>query len=360
MSDYAEIRRLGKAIQAANESNNTTEIHTLMTLLTKFSATEEILRKTEVGLVVGKLRNHADASVSVAAKNLVRKWKQDVISSSGIKGKPAPTSTASSKATTPSAPDAQPSAPKVAGSTNSSSQNGAATGGTPAPLSATVTPMVSAKASPITSPISATPSRTTTPTAATSTSPPAQPAAAAGPPKKRDVNTDGVKVKPTGDPARDQCTKMLYAALATNSGADSELLLKRAVAIEAFVFQQSGTTNVAYKSKIKSLFLNLGQKSNPGLREAVASGDITIPQICTMSSQDMASEERKAKDRQLQEDNLFKARGAGPMQAETDQFRCGRCKSRKCTYYQMQTRSADEPMTTFVTCTNCENRWKFC
>lgn len=33
---------------------------------------------------------------------------------------------------------------------------------------------------------------------------------------------------------------------------------------------------------------------------------------------------------------------------------------RKTTYYQMQTRSADEPMTTFVTCVNCGNRWKFC
>lgn len=39
-------------------------------------------------------------------------------------------------------------------------------------------------------------------------------------------------------------------------------------------------------------------------------------------------------------------------------FKCGRCKSDKTTYYQLQTRSADEPMTTFVTCTNCEKRWK--
>jgi transcription elongation factor S-II len=26
----------------------------------------------------------------------------------------------------------------------------------------------------------------------------------------------------------------------------------------------------------------------------------------------------------------------------------------------MQTRSADEPMTTFVSCLECYNRWKFC
>lgn len=40
-------------------------------------------------------------------------------------------------------------------------------------------------------------------------------------------------------------------------------------------------------------------------------------------------------------------------------FKCGKCKSMKTTYYQMQTRSADEPMTTFVTCTACNNRWRF-
>lgn len=39
-------------------------------------------------------------------------------------------------------------------------------------------------------------------------------------------------------------------------------------------------------------------------------------------------------------------------------FTCGRCKSKKTTYYQLQTRSADEPMTTFVTCLNCDRNWK--
>lgn len=39
---------------------------------------------------------------------------------------------------------------------------------------------------------------------------------------------------------------------------------------------------------------------------------------------------------------------------------CSACKKKtKCDYYQMQTRSADEPMTTFVTCLECSRRWKF-
>ena len=41
-------------------------------------------------------------------------------------------------------------------------------------------------------------------------------------------------------------------------------------------------------------------------------------------------------------------------------FKCKKCKSKKTTYYQLQTRSADEPMTTYVTCMECDNHWKFC
>jgi DNA-directed RNA polymerase subunit M/transcription elongation factor TFIIS len=39
-------------------------------------------------------------------------------------------------------------------------------------------------------------------------------------------------------------------------------------------------------------------------------------------------------------------------------FKCRKCKSVKTAYYQMQTRSADEPMTTYVTCRNCGLKWK--
>jgi len=44
--------------------------------------------------------------------------------------------------------------------------------------------------------------------------------------------------------------------------------------------------------------------------------------------------------------------------AATDTFTCRKCKQNQCTYYQMQTRSADEPVTTFCQCILCGNRWK--
>ena len=46
------------------------------------------------------------------------------------------------------------------------------------------------------------------------------------------------------------------------------------------------------------------------------------------------------------------------IQASTDMFTCRKCKSKKCTYYELQTRSADEPATIFVTCLDCGKNWR--
>lgn len=57
--------------------------------------------------------------------------------------------------------------------------------------------------------------------------------------------------------------------------------------------------------------------------------------------------------------NLQKHINKNPEQEHDGFFTCKKCKSKKTTYTQVQTRSADEPMTTFVTCLSCEFRWKF-
>ena len=43
----------------------------------------------------------------------------------------------------------------------------------------------------------------------------------------------------------------------------------------------------------------------------------------------------------------------------TDEYKCGMCKKRECTYYSLQTRSSDVPSTIFVECMNCGNKWSF-
>ena len=79
-------------------------------------------------------------------------------------------------------------------------------------------------------------------------------------------------------------------------------------------------------------------------------------EIAFMTHQEMNTDKwQSIIDEKMKRD---KSRYETRMEAPTDTFTCRRCKSKECTYYQMQTRSADEPMTTFVTCINCNNRWK--
>jgi transcription elongation factor S-II len=81
-----------------------------------------------------------------------------------------------------------------------------------------------------------------------------------------------------------------------------------------------------------------------------------------MDSDEMASSQRKMERKKAMKNAMEASRSdwlKDKFTGYTEQFRCGRCKERKCTYFQLQTRSADEPMTTFVTCANCGNRWKF-
>ena len=73
----------------------------------------------------------------------------------------------------------------------------------------------------------------------------------------------------------------------------------------------------------------------------------------------MKSKEMKAEDAALQKENMRTAMVAQEEKSVSSQLKCGKCGMRKVSYTQAQTRSADEPMTTFCECMNCGNRWKF-
>ena len=108
-----------------------------------------------------------------------------------------------------------------------------------------------------------------------------------------------------------------------------------------------------YMDRLRSIFNNL---NNPLLLEQISSGTIKPHTIAFMTHQEMRPEKwdelitaKSKRDKNLFETNL---------EAATDTFTCRKCKSNKCTYMQLQLRSADEPMTTFVTCLSCGNRWR--
>jgi transcription elongation factor S-II len=113
-----------------------------------------------------------------------------------------------------------------------------------------------------------------------------------------------------------------------------------------------------YKNSFVKVYSNLKLNKNSDMViKKIKSGIWDSDKIVTMKSsilypelyEEIFLKNKKLMDRYAEEKNA---------QGSTI-FRCARCKKNNCTYYQMQTRSADEPMTTFVTCLSCNNRWKF-
>lgn len=114
-----------------------------------------------------------------------------------------------------------------------------------------------------------------------------------------------------------------------------------------------------YRSRIRSLFQNLKNKNNPKLRQHVLSGRIEPDRFVTMTHEELKSDKQREEDERLQKENMDKAMVPQEDRSISVSLQCGKCKQKKVSYTQAQTRSADEPMTTFCTCTNCGNRWKF-
>ena len=108
-----------------------------------------------------------------------------------------------------------------------------------------------------------------------------------------------------------------------------------------------------YVDRVRSIYFNL---NNESLLQQLADGTIKPHVVAFMTHQELRPEKwEKLIQEKIQRD---KYKYETNIEAATDTFKCRKCQSNKCTYYQMQTRSADEPMTTFVTCIDCGNRWK--
>uniref|UniRef100_A0A3P8TMY4 Transcription elongation factor A (SII), 3 n=1 Tax=Amphiprion percula TaxID=161767 RepID=A0A3P8TMY4_AMPPE len=150
----------------------------------------------------------------------------------------------------------------------------------------------------------------------------------------------------TGDSVRDKCIEMISAALRTDNdykdfGANCDGM---AVEIEHHILQFSElftATDMKYKNRVRSRIRS-----------------IDLHRIATMSAEEMASDELKQLRNVLTQEAIREHQMAKTGGTTTDLLQCSKCKKKNCTYNQVQTRSADEPMTTFVLCNECGNRWK--
>lgn len=308
--DKKEVAERGTNLQKALQSSApAANVASLLKELQKgVRPTEELLRSTQIGKTVNRCKQHRAPEVAKLASEIVSKWRHQVGEQKLASG-------------------------RVSGA------------GTP-----------NAHANGTTSPA---PGRPTS-TSASSVSKP-QPSV---PPDKRTHKTDNInKEDLTNDTARNNCIGLMYDGLCQNSSESSTLILDNARAIEQAALDQPATkgsvTSDAYGSKIRSLFQNLKNKSNPELRVRVLSGEITAQRLVAMTHEELKSKQQKDTDAAIQKENMNNAMVAQEQKSVSTSLQCGKCGQKKVSYTQAQTRSADEPMTTFCECLSCGNRWKF-
>ena len=108
-----------------------------------------------------------------------------------------------------------------------------------------------------------------------------------------------------------------------------------------------------YLDRLRVIYINL---KNPDLLQQIETGELTPNVLAYMTHQEMNPEQWKIMiDRKTKRDE---SKFAARVEASTDMFTCKKCKSKRCTYYELQTRSADEPATIFITCLDCGKNYK--
>lgn len=114
-----------------------------------------------------------------------------------------------------------------------------------------------------------------------------------------------------------------------------------------------------YLDKTRSIYANMKSTSyleNTRLIARMRDGEFVPHEIPFMRPDNLFPERwKEILDEKLRRDEVvFQEKPA----AMTNQFKCGRCKKNECIYQELQLRSCDEPVTLFVTCLNCGNRWR--
>jgi len=185
-------------------------------------------------------------------------------------------------------------------------------------------------------------------------------------PKKRTAATSGSRANPqpadinTPCPLRDLVVRR-YTEIGVTSPTELETALLQRCIRECLKHGIDTTwTNTGfwnhYRGRCIQFYENMRANGGAWITRLNA-GEISPESFAELSAVDLCPERWKKRiEIQIEKDkHLYTNSGTASIY-----FYCSGCKKKsKCDYYQMQTRSADEPMTTFVTCLECDKKWKF-
>ena len=123
-----------------------------------------------------------------------------------------------------------------------------------------------------------------------------------------------------------------------------------------------------YASKGREVLFSL--RGNKSLLPRLLEGSITDFDIINKSHDDLATDEEKKKKEDLLKEAFLSLNDTAQKKGLKEvaksilgeksggMYSCRKCKSTDTEFTEMQTRSADEPMTQFHVCNACGNRWK--
>ncbi|EDO05373.1 Transcription factor S-II (TFIIS) central domain family protein [Babesia bovis T2Bo] len=196
--------------------------------------------------------------------------------------------------------------------------------------------------------------------------------------KKSDASTDQAAAEPRyrhsyhNDDIRDKAIIYLFKSLLAGKENvyDHKKAGRLAYDMEAGLFSRylyNQNNQKDYTLKLKSIAFNLKDPKNSTFSDKIYNGDIEPRSVAIMEAAEMASEEKKMERINILQESLEACQSDWAVKnillskegKKKGQFKCLKCHSMETVYYQLQTRSSDEPMTTFVTCLECNNRWKF-
>jgi hypothetical protein len=114
-----------------------------------------------------------------------------------------------------------------------------------------------------------------------------------------------------------------------------------------------------YKMVARRVLINLDPEAyvgNSRLIQRLQEGEFPPHQIPFMTPRELYPEHWQGlADEQLKRETTMLE---GNQEEGTDLFKCKRCGKSKTRHWEMQTRSADEPMTIFIRCLNCSKEWR--
>lgn len=182
--------------------------------------------------------------------------------------------------------------------------------------------------------------------------------------EQEELTIESVFLKGENVSKRNNTRKNLYKYLEGNlkdkNNETKKALMDKVVEIEEKLHEIL-KGEIPYINRVLEIIHNLKDENNNEFRNNIIDGKITPEELCTMDATEMLNKNKQEEiEKQIKEriDEVRTDWNEKHGEVTEGVYKCRVCGGKKTIQHEQQTRSADEPMTLFITCVNCKNTWK--